>query len=458
MTRPPKPRASDSLRAHVRRILRRSIARCLKNSSEADEGEIALKFGGSVEEFGTDAQCDAIARELFSMFSERCGGDEDNSEVLRRVRESAHAIASNVAAERRRCANVFEIAHRGGNLRDALRDALERGVADRARAKWRREVIVERHRALRREAKAIEDGDEAWERATATEAGREDMRAYAEAAAEVGNRAWVVSSLEWCVDAVGAYFGEAGVGVIRKRAVKFSWAIANGRRAKAIAKKNPATSLEDARERVALETPVASESGRSVKVLDVGSCWDYFNLHFKGPWPGTVEATTLACDLMPRVPSVLECDWLRVAFEDEDRVEDASVEGGSKHLAAVKTHGADALVFSLVLSYVPTPRQRGEMVRRARLALKNRGAGLLFIITPHSTDKGHCPHNALPVLKEWREVLNGLGFERVLYERQRSTHCLAFRTLGDGDEARAAEASPPELRIAFDAQVNDVNE
>ena len=274
------------------------------------------------------------------------------------------------------------------------------------------------------------------------------MKTYAEAATEVGNRAWVVSSLEWCVDAIGRYFGD-GSNALREREVAFSWTLANARRAKAIAREAPETSARDVLARVNVEMPDQSEVGKEITLLDVGSCWDYFGVHYRRPWPGGLKVTTVACDLCPSAPSVLECDWLGVEFGDRERVEEG--QGESKRLIAVQEHGVDVLVFSLVLSYVPTPRQRGEMVRRARLALKNRGAGLLFIITPHSTDKGHCPQKALPILKEWREALASLGFERVLYERQRSTHCLAFRTIGDGDEARAAE--PPEMRIAFDSQV-----
>jgi hypothetical protein len=56
-------------------------------------------------------------------------------------------------------------------------------------------------------------------------------------------------------------------------------------------------------------------------------------------------------------------------------------------LEALPAGCANAVVMSLVLSYVPTPRQRGEMIRRARELLAGDGRGLLLLITPHSTDK-----------------------------------------------------------------------
>lgn len=447
MTRAPSDRV-NSLRAHCVKIFTRACRRVVQNACAAEREVISRACGGDVDGFGSVDDCARVVDAMFTMCASRCGRDVDASCVMRDVRESAEAMARNLEAERERCFDVFAEAARADaeTLRATIERAMKRGVMDRERAKWRREVIVERHRALRRAARGVGGGG-AWMEATATETARDDMKTYAEAATEVGNRAWVLSSLEWCVDAIGSYFGD-GSNAIRAREVAFSWTLANARRAKALARRAPESSVPDALARVNVEMPDQSEVGKAITLLDVGSCWDYFGLHYRRPWPGGLKVMTRACDLCPSVPSVLECDWLGVEFGDRERVEEG--QGESKRLIAIQEHGVDALVFSLVLSYVPTPRQRGEMVRRARLALKNRGAGLLFIITPHSTDKGHCPQKALPILKEWREALDSLGFERVLYERQRSTHCLAFRTIGDGDEARSAE--PPEMRIAFDAQ------
>ena len=88
-------------------------------------------------------------------------------------------------------------------------------------------------------------------------------------------------------------------------------------------------------------------------------------------------------------------------------------------------------------------------MRRAREVLMDDGRGVLLIVTPHSTDKGHCAHKALPVLKEWRASIESMGFERVKYERARSVHCLAFRTVGEGPGTKKAGEAPP-MRIAFD--------
>lgn len=445
-----------SLFAHCARRLRRAARAALERASAEERREIERDVGAS---FGDSRSCERVVRALFALaVAEKDALDDGaddgaRSAVLARVRETTEALAANAAADRRaRCAGVFAEAAKTNGDDEALRRevalATAKSARDRARAVWRRGVIVNHHRALRAAAREAEDVDETWERTIVEQ--KPALRAYAEAATEVGNRAWVVSALEWCVDAMGRYFSD-GEGSLRAATTSFSWQLANKRRARELKRaetSSKATIEMMMRDVVESDGPRgtpdrSAAAGTSIKILDVGSCWDYFNLHFKGPWPGRLSVETTACDLMPSVPSVYECDWLKVEFGNAQRVTD-------RRLEAVAQHAADVVVFSLVLSYLPTPKQRGEMVRRARLALKNRGGGLLFIITPHSTDKGHCGHKALPILSEWRAALRQLGFDRVLYERLRSVHCLAFRTIGDGDEARVAAASPPELRIAFD--------
>lgn len=125
-------------------------------------------------------------------------------------------------------------------------------------------------------------------------------------------------------------------------------------------------------------------------------------------------------------------------------------------LEALPAGAANAVVMSLVLSYVPTPRQRGEMIRRARELLADDGRGLLLLVTPHSTDKGHVPHKALPILKEWRTAIEAVGFERYRYERLRSVHAMAYRTVGTGGAKVRAGMAPP-MRIAFDGPDADMS-
>ena len=495
--------AMTALRAHCARRLAKGIERASARMSSATREALFAVVGATKR---TDDDDDVtvdpkvyeyIVNGVFALAAEEArddartgkrrktsgndddGGDGERGDSRRRssrsamlgyVRTKTEALAANASAEHTRCAEVFataaktvadgatEDASRMEALKTAILKGLEASERDRARAVWRREVVVSHHKALRAAARSTEeDADESWKRCVGSD-GAEALRKYSEAATEIGNRAWVLSALEWSVDAMGRYFGDGGECVgCGKSNVEFSWKLANKRRARALAKAR-GCDMRDVIDEVegddARGTPDRSVRGKAIKVFDVGSCWDYYGSHFKHAWPGGLRVETLACDLRPSVPSVFECDWLRVRVSEPQREIADPAEGSSfRRLLSVESHGVDALVFSLVLSYVPTPKQRGEMVRRARLALKNRGEGLLFIMTPHSTDKGHSPHNALPILKEWRHAIEAIGFERVLYDRHKSLHCLCFRTIGDGDEARAAESDPPLLRIAFDNQV-----
>lgn len=474
--------ASAALAKHCAHVLAKASARAYANASVGERARVDELFGDAKSDdcFGgvraRERVCDAVfalartrgdERDVHKRIKRENEGDGDGemvmtSEELRWAHESARALASHLASEWTRCVDVFAAAHDESVSMSIIKEkvilALEGGAKDRARSEWRREVIVEHHRKMRASAAQSEDADASWSEAVG-EGGATALAAYAEAATEVGNRAWVLSALEWVVDSVGRYFGDGSDCVAEKRLVDFSWALANKRRARAISRAR-GISMDEAMNEVISEGVLGTPEQKihDVTLFDVGSCWDYFGSHFKGPWPGKLErVTTMACDLRPSTKSVFQCDWLRVDIGDrETTIEPPSIGGEFQSLVAVREHSCHALVFSLVLSYVPTAKQRGEMVRRARLTLMNRGKGLFFIITPHSTDKGHCPQKSLPILKAWRESIEALGFERVVYERHRSVHCLAFRTIGDGSEARKAIGDPPELSIAFDAQVKEL--
>ena len=332
--------------------------------------------------------------------------------------------------------------------------AVARAEQHAARAQWRRTTIVSHHRSLRATVAVPPTGDSPagdspsepssadtrWRGAVSG-----GLEMYAEAAEEVGHRAWVGDALRWCAD-VATFFvlggGAADAAVRSARRVHFE---ENGTRMSESA---------EAELRAGLRRRWSSDSGTDPRVcsgtdskptlVDVGSCWDYFRRHEDA-------FDVLALDLAPRRASVFRCDFLNVAIGTCDVVHAGAVtkDDGAVELKSIPRNYAGALVMSLVLSYVPTPLQRGEMVRRAREVLMDDGRGVLLIVTPHSTDKGHCAHKALPVLKEWRAAIESMGFERIKYTRMRSVHCLAFRTVGVGPGDVKAGDAPP-MRIAFD--------
>ena len=338
------------------------------------------------------------------------------------------------------------------------------------------------------------EGEAAWRRATG-EHGRAALRDYAEAAEEVGNRPWVITALDWCAREAEGFLWRDGALDAALKSARRDHIHARGRR---MTPEEEKTTRDELRYTLTMEgggmVPLAGDGpdAASVKpmLVDVGSCWDYFRRYEE-----TFEVKAL--DLCPRRARVMQCDFLELEIGAPDSAEvvripddddDDDDDDDACHVTAVPTGGAlnpgneaepaeeflspgnvgeekltgppavlealpagcaNVLVMSLVLSYVPTPRQRGEMIRRARELLADEGRGLLLIVTPHSTDKGHAPHKALPVLKEWKEAIESMGFERYRYERLRAVHAMAYRTVGAGG-AKVASGMAPPMRIAFD--------
>lgn len=370
--------------------------------------------------------------------------------------------------------------------------AVEASKTHARRAAWRREVITTHHKTLRKniarkggrddakgmgiEAKgedaeatrdvadtttttttsaAVVSEERLWRAATGGEDARsaDALSAYAEAAEEVGNRTWVIAALLWCHAEIRAFLREGGAAEAATKSARTAhWRERGARMPEA----------EEAALREAFEKTLNLETGALVPsewrgadrdrplLVDVGSCWDFFRRF-------DASFRVVALDLCPRRDEVLTCDFLglRIGAPDEDIVTAPVDPGGigARRLESLPAGAANAAVLSLVLSYVPTPRQRGEMIRRCREILADDGRGILCIVTPHSTDRGHVPHRALPVLREWRAAIESVGFERVRYERHPSVHCLAYRTVGKGG-ARCAEGEAPPMRIAFDHEAD----
>lgn len=156
-----------------------------------------------------------------------------------------------------------------------------------------------------------------------------------------------------------------------------------------------------------VENKLQNFQEQKISVLDVGSCYN----------PLSVDPVfdVTAIDLIPAV-GVLQCDFLNVAI------------GGQKILSwdeqeihQLSANSFDAVVFSLLLEYLPCPKQRYVCCRNAYNVLKN--SGILIIVSP---DSKHVGANA-KLMKSWRYTLSKLGFMRVKYEKLRHIHCLVFR-------------------------------
>ena len=93
------------------------------------------------------------------------------------------------------------------------------------------------------------------------------------------------------------------------------------------------------------------------------------------------------------------------------------------------------VVFSLLLEYLPTSRQRVACCQRAwKLLFVD---GLLLIVTPDSRQQ----HRNVRFTRDWRHTIESIGFARCRYEKLQHLHCMAFRKL----ETDNGEPGQPEL-------------
>ena len=90
-------------------------------------------------------------------------------------------------------------------------------------------------------------------------------------------------------------------------------------------------------------------------------------------------------------------------------------------LKKLPSESFDVLVFSLVLSYLPTQKQRWDCCVKANRLLRDNG--LLILI---ESDSAHQHRNAHQI-RAWKRALVSIGFVRYRYEKLTHLHCMAFR-------------------------------
>jgi len=121
--------------------------------------------------------------------------------------------------------------------------------------------------------------------------------------------------------------------------------------------------------------PNAHKDRPPVVLLDAGSSW--------GPFLDTPGINCVAFDIAPARPEVLTADLIELAVTD-CRGDVKLIHEG--RLVAVEPEAYDAVVLSLVLSFVPTARWRRAMLERVRKCLKPSGS--LFVIEKASLGSG----------------------------------------------------------------------
>lgn len=166
-----------------------------------------------------------------------------------------------------------------------------------------------------------------------------------------------------------------------------------------------------------IEDRLKNSPEQKISVLDVGSCYN----------PLSVDEAfdVTAIDLIPDLTGgIFRCDFSNVAIGKE-RI----LSRDAREIHQLSARSFDAVVFSLLLEYLPCPKQRYICCRNAYDMLKI--GGLLIIVSP---DSKHVGANAR-LMKSWRYTLSRLGFMRIKYEKLRHIHCLTFRKCACKDVA-----------------------
>lgn len=145
-------------------------------------------------------------------------------------------------------------------------------------------------------------------------------------------------------------------------------------------------------------------------VLDVGSCYNPFSRY--------ENLDMIAIDIAPADKQVFKCDFLSVKLGDVNIFQDSEVVGLSRG-------GFKAVIFSFLLEYFPTTRQRYQCVKKAAEILEE--DGLLVIVTP---DSCHSTKNSRQ-LKDWRTGLGLMGLAKVTYEKTKHFHGLTYRKVSE---------------------------
>ena len=357
------------------------------------------------------------------------------------VEAAASSLVLQLAALAPPSENVNEWARREGlriarmlERRPELADSLAQGSAtveqalrqineEREAASELYETIASHHARLRDEVSVDWNADDVstvWRAATAEQAA---LRPYAEAAAEIGTREWAKAGIAWCAEQAAHFYRGGGA---RKLALR------------------EGGTPDDVAAAAAVEP--SGESG-AIRLLDVGACGSLF-ASYEG-----IEATAL--DLCPQADETLQCDFLQLEVDPDPASErivvpHADVRAGS--LVRMPAGAADVVVMSLVLSYLPQPRQRAAMVAQARRVLQSASPtrrGLLLLVDTMAIDRKARRWSEQTNLHQWVEAIEGLGFVFVRHQTLCRTHALAFATVPMSDEALAERLSAPLPELAL---------
>ncbi|XP_066505996.1 S-adenosylmethionine sensor upstream of mTORC1 [Hoplias malabaricus] len=287
-------------------------------------------------------------------------------------------------------------------------------------------VVKSVHRKLRRKYIEVGDFEKIWREHCEDE---QTLSEYAFAMKSLADNHWAKKGdgegrIEWCRSVCQEYFMDGGMRKVLEKDEKSvrHAAGANGAHLNA----QPDFNL-----------PSFSSSFQfgKMRLLDVGSCFNPF-LKFD-------EFFTVGIDIVPAVESVYKCDFLNLQLQQPLQLATDALEAFLRQLRepidALPAQLFHVVVFSLLLSYFPSPYQRWLCCKKAHELLTLHG--LLLIITPDSSHQGR---HAL-MMRSWRVAVESLGFKRYKYVKFSHMHLLAFRKVSATTTSDLVSHNYPEM-------------
>lgn len=178
------------------------------------------------------------------------------------------------------------------------------------------------------------------------------------------------------------------------------------------------TASEDALERISTSyNTISLPFSGQLRLLDVGSCFN--------PFLDYEEFLSIGIDISPAVTSVYKCDFLNLQLQQPLQVYSDTV---NRYLQMLKNPVTilprecfHVVVFSLLLSYFPSPYQRWLCCQKAHQLLQLHG--LLIIITPKAGNQ----RNSTEMMKSWKTAIESMGFSRWRFHSDDHLQFMAFR-------------------------------
>ncbi|XP_015208146.1 S-adenosylmethionine sensor upstream of mTORC1 isoform X2 [Lepisosteus oculatus] len=285
-------------------------------------------------------------------------------------------------------------------------------------------VVKNVHRKLRKKYREVGDFDKIWREHCEDE---ETLCEYAVAMKNLADNHWAKSSegegrIEWCRSVCQEYFLDGGMKKMLEKDEK------RARLAIAMSATPLNAHWNSAPQKMGYQ------SGK-IRLLDVGSCFNPF-LKFD-------EFLTVGIDIVPAVESVYKCDFLNLQLQQPLQLARDAVDAFLKQLRspidALPGELFNVVVFSLLLSYFPSPYQRWICCKKAHELLTLNG--LLLIITP---DSSHQNRHTL-MMKSWKIAVESLGFKRYKYVKFSHMHLMAFRKVSLKTTSDLVSRNYPEM-------------